>query len=206
MNNLKYSRKNNKETVILGIDPGTVVMGFAVIVVKEDSIRLIDIGAWKLAKQENHAHRLKEIFENITELIRRYHVTDMAIEAPFYGKNVQSMLKLGRAQGVCIAAAMSLEAEVSEYAPGEIKQAITGRGSASKDQLASMLAHIVGKLPENLPLDASDALGVAVCHYFQAYSSISKPLKTNKLRKTGSGKKPVSWADFVKNNPDRLSD
>ncbi len=203
MTTLTLARKPTRETVILGIDPGSVVMGFAAIVVRGNAIRILDMGAVHVGKSEDHYDRLREIYAVVSDLIRLHEVTDMAIEAPFFGKNVQSMLKLGRAQGVCIAAAMGLEVRVTEYAPREIKQSITGKGSAAKEQLAAMLGRMVEGVPEDLPLDATDALGVAVCHFFQAFSPVPRPVKTNQLRKSGK-KNAGSWSNFLKDNPDRL--
>lgn len=203
MTTIALARKPNKETVILGIDPGTVVMGFAAIVVRGTAIRILDMGTAHVGKSEDHYDRLKEIYALVSDLIRLHEVTDMAIEAPFFGKNVQSMLKLGRAQGVCIAAAMGLDVKVTEYAPREIKQSITGKGSAAKEQLAAMLGRLVEGVPTDLPLDATDALGVAVCHYFQAFSPVPRPLKTNQLRKSAH-KSKGNWSNFLKDNPDRL--
>lgn len=190
---LLYSMENKiaqADKIILGIDPGTNIMGYGVIAVKKREISLIAMGAIHLTKLGDHSIRLKKIFEKTLHLIDTYKVDDFAIEAPFYGKNVQSMLKLGRAQGVSMAAALIREVPVCEYMPKKIKKAITGRGAASKEQVSAMLKAIVPFEDTPKYLDASDGLAVAVCHHFQG----------NAL----SGKKSYSsWDSFLKNNPDR---
>jgi crossover junction endodeoxyribonuclease RuvC len=180
------------DQIILGIDPGTTVMGYGVIAVKGNKIELLTLGILKLNKYDDHAVRLKHIFDRTFSLINEYHPDFMAIEAPFYGKNVQSMLKLGRAQGVALAAALSCSIPVSEYSPRKIKQSITGKGSSSKEQVSFILQRLLAmkEVPEYL--DATDALAVAVCHHFQ---------KGN----TGTGKKSYSgWKSFLAENPGRV--
>lgn len=177
--------------VILGIDPGTTVMGYGIIGIKGNKIELQAIGILKLSKYDDHALRLKYIFERTLMLIEEYHPDELAIESPFYGKNVQSMLKLGRAQGVAYAAALSRSVPVFEYAPRKIKQAITGKGNASKEQVSAMLQRLVplGNTPETL--DATDALAAAVCHYFQR-------------GKTSAKKNYTGWKSYLTTNPDRV--
>jgi len=181
-------------TRILGIDPGTNVLGFAIIDAHKNSISVVDIGVVTFAHiSDDHTVKLRYIFEQVQDLIRQYEPTQMAIEAPFFGKNVQSMLKLGRAQGVAIAAAVYRNIPITEYQPRKIKQAITGNGSASKEQVAAMLKSILNLKNEldGETLDATDALGAAVCHYLQ----------NNKV----SGKKSYSgWGAFIKDNPDKI--
>lgn len=179
------------ERIILGIDPGTTVLGYGIIEVKGKTPRLVTMGVIELAKYKDHYLKLKKIFERVISLIDTYHPDELAIEAPFYGKNIQSMLKLGRAQGVSMAAALSRSLPIFEYAPLRIKQAITGRGNASKEQVALFLKQYL-KL-EELPqyLDATDALGAAVCHFFQ---------KQN-LKPDGGAK---SWKEFIRKNPGRV--
>jgi crossover junction endodeoxyribonuclease RuvC len=176
-----------KERIILGIDPGTTVMGYGIIELKGKEMRLLSYGVIRLAKYPEHGVRLKYIFDRVVALIDDYHPDELAIEAPFYGKNVQSMLKLGRAQGVAIAAALSRDMPYCEYAPKKIKQSITGKGGASKEQVARMLQTILkmNEIPESL--DASDGIAAAVCHGFQS-------------RNTG---KPEyhSWKAFISANP-----
>ena len=179
---------NNR--IILGIDPGTNIMGYGIIEVLGKKITLLSLGVLKLNKVEGHALKLKNIFEQTSSLIDRYHPDELAIEAPFFGKNVQSMLKLGRAQGVAMAAALSRSIPIFEYSPRKIKQSITGKGSSSKEQVAAMLQHLLKfkEMPEHL--DATDGLAAAMCHYFQ--------------RDAGDKKKSFSgWKAFLAENPDR---
>jgi crossover junction endodeoxyribonuclease RuvC len=179
------------DKIILGIDPGTNILGYGLIHNKGNKIDFITMDVIKLNKVDDPYLKLKMIFEQITGIIEKYHPDEMAIEAPFFGKNVQSMLKLGRAQGVAIAAALYKSIPIFEYSPRKIKQSITGKGSASKEQMAGMLQRLVqfDELPKYL--DASDALGVAVCHYFQ--------------RTGGSETKNYSgWKSFLTDNPDRI--
>jgi crossover junction endodeoxyribonuclease RuvC len=179
----------SKERIILGIDPGTNVLGYGLILCKGNNLQLLQFGVLHLNKYSDHGIKLSKIFERITEIIVEYHPDEMAIEAPFFGTNVQSMLKLGRAQGVCIAAAISKQVPIVEYAPKKIKQSITGSGNASKEQVASMLSKLLhfNEIPKLL--DATDALGVAVCHYFQ-HSDIQN--------------KKTDWNKFIKDNPNRI--
>ena len=179
-----------KDKIILGIDPGTNVMGYGIIQITNNQMSLIAMGSIELNKIETHFLKLKKIFERTQYLINEYKPDEFAIEAPFMGKNPQSMLKLGRAQGISMAAALSKEIPVSEYAPLKIKQSITGKGTASKEQVAAMLVNLLKlkSLPKHL--DASDGLAVAVCHYFQ----MGKP----QSQKSYSG-----WGAFIKQNPKR---
>lgn len=178
--------------VIIGIDPGTNVMGYGVIGVRGKSPVVIAMGVLELSKMETHYMRLHRIHTRVLSLCDQYLPDEMAIEAPFYGKNVQSMLKLGRAQGVAMAAALARDIPISEYEPRKIKQAITGNGAASKEQVQEMLRRILGIDPENLPkqFDASDALAAALCHFYES----SKP----------QAGKATSWADFVKKHPEKV--
>jgi crossover junction endodeoxyribonuclease RuvC len=178
-----------KEKIILGLDPGTTVMGYGVIAIKGTKLELIQYGVIHLSKYEGHELKLKKIFDRVLNLVDEYHPDEVALEAPFYGKNVQSMLKLGRAQGVAMSAALYREIPIVEYAPKKVKQSVTGNGNASKEQVAKMLMTLLGikELPKLL--DATDALAVAVCQHFQ------------KGAQKASGK---SWSSFLKDNPDRL--
>jgi len=180
-----------KERIILGIDPGTNITGYGVVKVTGSKPVLLAIGAIDLAKFGDHYLKLKHIFERTAGIIDEYHPDELAIEAPFYGKNVQSMLKLGRAQGAAIAAALSRSLPIFEYAPRKIKMSITGRGSASKEQVAAMLTHILGFSLESMNLDATDGLAAAMCHFYQSGSVLSD--------KAYSG-----WKDFMKKNPSRV--
>ena len=178
------------DKIILGIDPGTTIMGYGIIHIKQNKMELISLGVLHLEKYETHSLKLKTIFERTLGLIAEYKPDELAIEAPFFGKNVQSMLKLGRAQGVAIAAALYKNIPIFEYSPKKIKQSVTGNGNASKEQVAAMLQNllVLKDLPKHL--DATDGLAAAVCHHFQ--------------RNTNSDKKSYSgWDAFIKENPNR---
>ncbi len=181
-------------TKILGVDPGTNITGYAIIETEGSKCKMICHGIFDLRSHDTHQTKLKEIFLQLQEVIETYLPTHLAIEAPFYGKNVQSMLKLGRAQGVSMAAAMTMGLEIYEYSPKKIKLAITGSGNASKEQVASMLQSRMNIKIESKYLDATDALGVAVCH-MQQMSSIIR----------GAGQKRYNdWKSFINNNPNRV--
>jgi len=184
-------RHLNSDRIILGIDPGTNIMGYGLIHQSGNKIRLITMGILKLGKYSNHALKLKKIFERTLGLIDEYKPDEMALEAPFYGKNVQSMLKLGRAQGVAMAAGLYKDLPIFEYSPKKIKQSITGNGNASKEQVAGMLANLVEFTETPEFLDATDGLAAAVCHFFQG-------------DKVVTGKSYNSWKGFLKDNPERL--
>ena len=184
------------ERIIMGIDPGTIVMGYGLIVVRGQEARLLAMGVIKLDKYEDHYQRLKRIYDRVLSLVDEFHPDELAIEAPFFGKNVQSMLKLGRAQGVAMAAALARDLPITEYVPMRIKQAITGRGAASKEQVAGMLQRYL-KIPQaDMPreLDATDGLAAALCHHF---------LTSSPLQRASAGA-AKNWADFVKQNPERV--
>ncbi len=178
--------------IILGIDPGTLMMGYGIIEVSGSSITMKDMDVLKLSGKKDNYIRLQLIHKKIEELIRKHHPNQFAIEAPFFGKNVQSMLKLGRAQGVAIAAAISAGLPVTEYSPKKIKQSITGNGNADKEQVWKMLQRMLSLKEEPKYFDATDALAVAVCHHFQDRPSL-KAIGTLK-----------GWEDFIKKNPSRL--
>ncbi len=184
--------------IILGIDPGTNFLGYGVISVSGQQITLLSLGTIDLSKLETHQDKLKRIYERISYLMTEYKPHECSIEAPFQGKNVQSMLKLGRAQGVAMAAIINHGVEVHEYAPRKIKQSVTGNGNASKEQVAAMLQQLL-KFTE-LPRyqDATDGLAVAVCHFFQN-RHITTASPSSKVKKAAKG-----WGDFVKANPDRV--
>ena len=181
------------EKIIMGIDPGTNIMGYAFIGVNGNRARLIAMGVIDLRKCKDMYMKLGEIFTRVQGLIASFLPDELAIEAPFFGKNVQSMLKLGRAQGVAIAAAISRQVPIHEYAPLKIKMAITGNGSASKEQVADMLRRMLKIANDEMPqfMDATDALGAAYCHFIQRGTPVSE-------------KKYSSWADFVNKNPDKV--
>ncbi len=180
-----------KERIILGIDPGTNITGYGVIKVTGNKPVLVAIGAIELSKLGDHYIRLKHIFDRTLGIIDEYHPDELAIEAPFYGKNVQSMLKLGRAQGAAIAAALSRSLPVFEYAPRKIKMSITGQGAASKEQVAAMLKYILNFKKVKIKLDATDGLAAALCHFYQS-------------EKIPSVKDYSGWNDFIKKNPERI--
>lgn len=185
----------------MGIDPGTLVMGYGLISVSKSNVSLVEMGVLHLAKYKDHSERLKIIFEKMETLISTHKPVSVAIEAPFYGKNVQSMLKLGRAQGVAIAAAMMSGLNAVEYAPKKIKQSITGRGSATKEQVWQMLQHTL-KFNEDVKyMDATDAVAVALCHHYQGkYEQLTGP---SVVKRAGS-KSKNSWEAYIASNPDRL--
>ncbi len=179
------------DRIILGVDPGTTIMGYGIIHIKGKEMQLIQMGVLHLSKLPSHESKLKRIFERILQLIDEYKPDEMAIEAPFFGKNVQSMLKLGRAQGVAMSAALYRNLPIFEYAPKKIKMSITGNGTASKEQVAGMLKSLlkIKKMPKDL--DASDGLAAAVCHYLQNNTSNKK-------------EKYSGWEGFLKNNPKKI--
>ena len=179
--------------IILGIDPGTNVMGYGLLGVRQGKPVMIAMGVVQLNKFESHYLRLARIYERVLGIVEQYLPDELAIEAPFFGKNVQSMLKLGRAQGVAMAAALSRQVPITEYEPRKIKMAITGNGAASKEQVQMMLVRILGISKEQLlpQFDATDALAAALCHFYES----TKPIQTH-----GSG----SWSDFVAKHPDRI--
>ncbi len=194
------------ERVILGIDPGTVVMGYGLIKQIGKSIQFIEMGVLNLSKETDTAKKLHRIFEHTTALIEKHQPACLAIEAPFFGKNVQSMLKLGRAQGVAIAAAMSRNVPVHEYAPRKIKMAITGKGTASKEQVAMMLFRLM-KMNDDLPkhLDATDGLAAAVCHSLQNHVGTDNSAPQDKIKKKSQASKKYSgWDTFVAQNEKRV--
>lgn len=190
---MSITKKNACERIILGIDPGTVMLGYGLIRITGKDAELMILGALELKKYSDHYLKLKIIFERITQIIDEYHPDELAIEAPFYGKNVQSMLKLGRAQGVAMTAALHRSIPIFEYAPRKVKMSITGRGSASKEQVALTLQKIlkIKQLPQNF--DATDGLAVALCHYYSTSKTVisdSAPYK--------------SWKDFINQNAKRV--
>jgi len=180
-----------EERIILGIDPGTTIMGFGLIKVVNKKMEFMQLNELLLSKYKDPYVKLKLIFERTVELIDTYHPDEIAIEAPFFGKNVQSMLKLGRAQGVAMAAGLSREVPITEYMPKKIKMAITGNGNASKEQVAKMLQSLLKlkTLPKNL--DSTDGLAAAVCHFYNS-------------GKIETGKQYTGWEAFVKQNEKRV--
>ncbi len=183
----------NKAKIILGIDPGTLVMGYGLIHVEGKKASLIEMDVLKLSRMKDHYERLQLIHARVNELIRQFQPTSFAIEAPFFGKNVQSMLKLGRAQGVAIATAMHAGLPVTEYSPKKVKQSVTGNGNADKEQVWLMLQRIlsIGERPDYF--DATDALAVAVCHFYQESSPLAAVSKAK------------GWEQFLQKHPERIS-
>jgi len=184
---------SKKERIILGIDPGTNVMGYGLIKAEGNRLSLITLGVLKLARISDPAVKLRRIFERTLSLVEEYHPDEMALEGPFYGKNIQSMLKLGRAQGVAMAAGLYRDVPIFEYSPRKIKQAITGNGNASKQQVSSMVQRLLNFKEDPQYLDATDGLATALCHFFQ------KDNPTGLAKNNASG-----WKKFISENPGRV--
>jgi len=184
-------QKAAKDKIILGLDPGTNIMGYGLIAIDHRGPSLLQFGVIQLDKYESHELRLKKIFDRVLSLVDEYHPDEVALEAPFFGKNVQSMLKLGRAQGVAMSAALHREIPIVEYSPKKVKQSVTGNGNASKEQVARMLMTIFGikELPKLF--DSTDAVAVALCHHFQ--------------NGKGKTKGKASWESFIRENPKRIA-
>ncbi|MBK9255502.1 MAG: crossover junction endodeoxyribonuclease RuvC [Saprospiraceae bacterium] len=199
MSDLKLKTSPRGSYKILGVDPGTNILGYAILDVDGSKLRLITFGVFKLAHHADHHIKLKEIYLQLQEIIETYQPEELAIEAPFHGKNVQSMLKLGRAQGVAMAAAITMGLDINEYAPKKIKQSITGNGNASKEQVAAILESILKIKITSDHLDATDALAAAVTHFNQN----SGPMAVKKSGSSGN-KKSSGWSAFVKDNPERI--
>jgi crossover junction endodeoxyribonuclease RuvC len=183
-----------QQSIILGIDPGSLLMGYALLRADKQQPHVLLMDVLKLSQEKDIYARLHLIHEKVSELIRLYRPSSFAIEAPFFGKNVQSMLKLGRAQGVAIAAAMQAGIGVSEYSPKKVKQSITGNGNASKEQVWRMLKTILQIDEQPRYLDASDALSVALCHHFNNGS----------IEQVAKKKKASNWEEFARQNPGRI--
>ena len=180
--------------IILGIDPGTLLMGYGIIEVNGNDVKMKMMQVLRLSSKRDNYHRLQLIHEKVDELIKKYKPHEFAIEAPFFGKNVQSMLKLGRAQGVAIAAAIHAGLPVTEYSPKKVKLSVTGNGNAGKEQVWKMLRQLLSLKEEPHSYDATDALAVAVCHHFQTNALLVK-----------AGKGLKGWDEFIKKNPARVS-
>ncbi len=173
----------------MGLDPGTNVMGYGVIAVKKTSLILLQYGVIHLSRYTGHELKLKKIYDRVINLIEEYLPDEVALEAPFYGKNIQSMLKLGRAQGVAMAAALSRNIPINEYAPKKVKQSVTGNGNASKEQVSAMILTLLQIKDAPKLLDATDALAVALCHHYQGGRKVQNV---------------KSWKAFLSENPDRM--
>jgi crossover junction endodeoxyribonuclease RuvC len=181
-----------KERVIMGIDPGTSIMGYGIVLERGSKIELITMGIVRMDHLDDHFLKLQRIFEKTIILLDEFKPDVLALEAPFYGKNIQVMLKLGRAQGIAMAAALSRNIPVAEYAPRKIKQSITGNGNTSKEQVAAMLQRLLNFKETPEFLDATDGLAVAVCHSFQ------------RVPTSGTGKSYSGWDAFAKDNKKRV--
>jgi crossover junction endodeoxyribonuclease RuvC len=191
------------DRIVLGIDPGTTIMGYGIIHIQGQRMKLLAMGVLKLQKVDDHPMKLKAIFDRTVELITEFKPDELAVEAPFFGKNVQSMLKLGRAQGVAIAAALHRSLPVFEYSPRKIKQSITGSGSASKEQVAAMLQSILSIADMQKQLDATDGLAAAVCHYFQNKVVTGGVVRSEKPKTKKKGSSYNNWQSFLNDNPER---
>ena len=191
--NYFISALEKKTSIILGIDPGTIIMGYGLVKVQGNHITLLEMGVLQPGKVKDGYKKLQLIFNTVSGLITKYQPDSFAIEAPFFGKNVQSMLKLGRAQGVAIAAAMRHGLEVTEYSPKKVKQSVTGNGNAAKEQVMKMLQQILAFKEDPKHYDATDALAVAVCHHFQ-----------QKTITTGDTIRVSGWKDFIAKNPGKV--
>jgi crossover junction endodeoxyribonuclease RuvC len=187
----KEGQKEPKEKIILGIDPGTTVMGYGLIITEGKKYKILQFGVIHLKKYASHELKLKKIFDRVSGIIKEFDPDSVALEAPFYGENVQSMLKLGRAQGVAMAAALSKEIPITEYSPKKVKQSVTGNGNASKEQVAAMLQTLLGITELPKLLDATDALAVALCHHFHE----------GRVQSRGRNE---GWKSFIEENPGRI--
>lgn len=187
-----HTSDSTAQRIIMGIDPGTNILGYGVILVDGRKAGCVDMGILDLRRQKDHFTKLRTIFTEVGQLIERYTPDDLAIEAPFYGKNPQVMLKLGRAQGAAITAAISRGIPVFEYEPRKVKMAVTGNGAASKEQVMDMMGRTLHRTMDNRFLDASDALAVAMCHFYQL---------TNPLTDTSAS---TSWKKFIEAHPERI--
>ncbi len=193
----------------MGIDPGTNFMGYGIIEVTGRKVKCVVLGVIDLHKFSDPYAKLKHIFDRVSALVDEYKPREVALEAPFFGENVQSMLKLGRAQGVAMAAALSRDVDVFEYAPTRIKQAVTGRGAATKEQLANMVSSILGLNDLPSKADATDGIAAALCHYYNLTSPLNGVALGDKVKGLGGGRKSQtrsgssSWEQFIKSNPDR---
>ena len=193
--------KRETDKVILGIDPGTRMLGFGVIRVLDRKVEYLHMGVVNLKGTKDHFVTLRTIYEEVTKIIEKYNPDELAVEAPFYGKNVQVMLKLGRAQGAAIAAAIRRDIPIFEYAPRSIKLAVTGKGAASKEQVAMMAQRLLGIDIAQEYLDATDALAIALCHHYH----VSNPVLAAASGSRKGGKKlSGSWEQFVESNPGRV--
>lgn len=182
-----------KDKIILGIDPGTTIMGYGLLHIADNKPQMLAMGVLELKKYSTHYLKLQKIYERVISIIDSYLPDELAIEAPFYGKNVQSMLKLGRAQGVAIAAALQRDIPIFEYAPRKVKMSVTGSGTASKEQIAALLPKFMTIHTTSQLLDETDAIAIAYCHFLQSNSPLAQ-----------EGHSCKSWSEYIKKNPDKL--
>ena len=212
---LSVAVRPKSERIVMGIDPGTNLLGYGVLSVKGRSAKMLAMGVIDLRRVKDVYLKLGRIYERIGSLISSFLPDELSIESQFYGKNPQSMLKLGRAQGVAIAAAINKDVPIREYAPLKIKMAITGNGRASKEQVAAMLQRYLNiEDSVMLPyLDATDALAAAYCHFVESYCKVyegsgvdrNSVTVSRNLSDTPGSHHTTKWADYVKNNPGRIS-
>lgn len=207
---MSKTTNDNTKYRIMGIDPGTNYMGYGILEVEGNTLRSVVLGDIDLHRMKDPYEKLRYIYERVSSLVEEYRPQEAALESPFFGENVQSMLKLGRAQGVAMAAALSHGLKVTEYAPMRIKQAITGRGSAAKEQVASVICRLltIDRPPKRL--DATDGMAVALCHYFSTSGPLNTLLGNERVKGLGgelkslSKKGSQSWEKFLHDNPDRV--
>jgi crossover junction endodeoxyribonuclease RuvC len=199
------SQARPPDKIILGIDPGTLIMGYGILHSSDRYVRMLHAGHLRMNASDSHLLRLNQIFQRTSDLVEEYKPDEMAIEAPFFALNVQSLLKLGRAQGAAIAAALSQKIPVFEYLPKKVKQAVTGNGNASKHQVAAMLHTLLQTSLSDLSMDATDALGVAYCHFrrHQHPSRLSESIPATSKARSSKSKTSEAWTQFLRNNPGR---
>lgn len=185
-------RMDGRQRIILGIDPGTMILGYGVILIDRSRVHYVDMGVLDLRKEKDHFAKLNTIYSGVGGIIDRYSPDDVAVEAPFYGRNPQVMLKLGRAQGAAISAAIARNLPIYEYAPRKVKMAVTGQGGASKEQVALILSRTLGVEFQSRFLDATDALAIAMCHFYQLVSPLADTAAS------------TDWTKFIKAHPDRV--
>ena len=183
---------DERQRIILGIDPGTMILGYGVILVDRRRVHFVDMGVVDLRREKDHFAKLNTIFTEVSSIIDRYHPDDVAVEAPFYGKNPQVMLKLGRAQGAAISAAIAHGLPIFEYAPRKVKMAVTGQGAASKEQVALIMSRTLNTEFQPKFLDATDALAIAMCHFYQLTNPLSSVTAS------------TNWKSFIESNPERV--
>ena len=200
---------DERQRIILGIDPGTMILGYGVILVDRRRVHFVDMGVVDLRREKDHFAKLNTIFTEVSSIIDRYHPDDVAVEAPFYGKNPQVMLKLGRAQGAAISAAIAHGLPIFEYAPRKVKMAVTGQGAASKEQVAAIVTRTLKIDYTPRKFDETDGMAVALCHYYMSHNPLNDALGEERFKGLGGGRKAVSprgsssWEKFLREHPER---